>query len=81
MTVAGPQGMTVMGLRPPLPSFPRKRESRIVLPKTSILPIRHFWIPACAGRTVGEGVAPPTTINFPKPAAVFLATPESRRLQ
>ena len=39
----------------PQPSFPRKRESRIVLPKTGILPSRHFWIPAYAGMTVGGG--------------------------
>ena len=42
--------------RPPLPSFPRKRESRTVMPKTGILTIGHFWIPAYAGMTV---VGPP----------------------
>ena len=36
-----------------LPSFPRKRESRTVLRKTGTLPLRHFWIPAYAGMTVG----------------------------
>ena len=43
--------------RYPLPSFPRKRESRTVLRQTRLLPIGHFWIPACAGRTVeGAGM-------------------------
>ena len=39
----------------PLPSFPRKRESRIVLPKTGLLPIGPFGIPAYAGMTVERG--------------------------
>ena len=38
-----------------LPSFPRKRESRTVLPKTGLLPIRLSRIPAYAGMTVGDG--------------------------
>ena len=37
-----------------LPSFPRKRESRTVLPKTGTLPIEH-GIPAYAGMTVVDG--------------------------
>ena len=39
----------------PLPSFPRKRESRTVRPKAGVLPIGHFWIPAYAGMTVERG--------------------------
>ena len=41
----------------PLPSFPRKRESRTVLQKTGLLSIGHLGIPAYAGRTVPLWIA------------------------
>ena len=34
------------------PSFPRKRESRTVLPYNAASPASHHGIPACAGMTV-----------------------------
>ena len=36
-----------------LPSFPRKRESRTVLPYDAASLANHRGIPACAGMTVG----------------------------
>ena len=38
----------------PLPSFPRKRESRTVQPYDAALLASHRWIPAYAGMTVVE---------------------------
>jgi len=46
---------TVIVLAGPLPSFPRKRESRTVLRQTSRIRARHFGIPAYAGMTVAGG--------------------------
>ena len=40
--------------RIPLPSFPRKRESRTVLPYTAAVLAGNRRIPACAGMTVGR---------------------------
>ena len=42
----------------PLPSFPRKRESRTVLRQTIRSAARHFGIPAYAGMTVGAALRP-----------------------
>ena len=36
----------------PLPSFPRKRESKTVLPYAAAVLVSHSWIPAYAGMTV-----------------------------
>ena len=38
---------------PPQPSFPRKRESRTVLPYNAAVLVSHRGIPAYAGMTVG----------------------------
>ena len=38
----------------PLPSFPRKRESRTAMPYNAASPASNSGIPAYAGRTVGR---------------------------
>ena len=69
--------------RPP-PSFPRKRESRTVLPKTGILLVKHFWIPAYAGMTVGAaGMTVETcgmTVKRGAGMTVFMQLPQNHPL-
>ena len=55
--------MAVAGVAKPsfharLPSFPRKRESRTVLPHDAALLTSRRGIPAYAGMTVGDGGVP-----------------------
>ena len=53
----------------PLPPFPRKRESKTVLPYNAAYLSIHLWIPAYAGMTVSERDEEPERRRLPQPIA------------